>query len=211
MSNGALCMAQPPELVPLRVFAAGSRRVNRKHTRAPWLRMSEGRLWKELCLCIVSSRTRFDMALAAVNTRTIKLGTGVAIASNRIPPVTVHSIATINQIAPGRVILGLGTSSPIIVGKWHGLPYEAPLETMREAVEIIRGVLSAQKTDFHGARYSSEGFRMPLLPKRVPIYVGALNDRMLSLAGEIAEAAPLALLSTSPEREDTILMKNPFE
>src|SRR5271163_4869521 len=48
------------------------------------------------------------MALAAVNTKTIKLGTGVAIASNRIAPVTVHSIATINQLAPGRVILGFG-------------------------------------------------------------------------------------------------------
>jgi 5,10-methylenetetrahydromethanopterin reductase len=44
------------------------------------------------------------MALAAVNTKKIKLGTGVAIATNRIPPVTVHSIATINQLAPGRVI-----------------------------------------------------------------------------------------------------------
>src|SRR5260370_20106344 len=49
------------------------------------------------------------MALAAVNTKTIKLGTGVAIASNRIAPVTVHSIATINQNAPGRVVLGFGT------------------------------------------------------------------------------------------------------
>src|SRR5207249_10891679 len=45
------------------------------------------------------------MALAAVNTKTIKLGTGVAVASNRIPPVTVHSVATINQLAAGRVIL----------------------------------------------------------------------------------------------------------
>ena len=49
------------------------------------------------------------MALAATNTRTIKLGTGVAVASSRIAPVTVHSIATIDQLAPGRVILGFGT------------------------------------------------------------------------------------------------------
>ena len=49
------------------------------------------------------------MALAAEHTNTIKLGTGVAIPSNRIAPVTAHSIATINLLAPGRTILGIGT------------------------------------------------------------------------------------------------------
>ena len=49
------------------------------------------------------------MALAAVNSSKIKLATGISVASNRIPPVTVHSIATINEIAPGRVLLGFGT------------------------------------------------------------------------------------------------------
>ena len=46
------------------------------------------------------------LALAAANTSRIRLGTGVAIAGTRTAPVTAHSIATINQIAPGRVFLG---------------------------------------------------------------------------------------------------------
>src|SRR5712692_5105888 len=49
------------------------------------------------------------MALAAVNTRRIRIGTGVAIAGTRIAPVTAHSIASINQLAPGRIFLGIGT------------------------------------------------------------------------------------------------------
>ena len=49
------------------------------------------------------------LALAAANTSRIRLGTGVAIAGTRIAPVTAHSIASINQIAPGRVFLGIGT------------------------------------------------------------------------------------------------------
>ena len=49
------------------------------------------------------------LALAAANTRRIKIGTGVAIAGTRIAPVTAHSIATINQLAPGRTFLGVGT------------------------------------------------------------------------------------------------------
>jgi alkanesulfonate monooxygenase SsuD/methylene tetrahydromethanopterin reductase-like flavin-dependent oxidoreductase (luciferase family) len=89
------------------------------------------------------------------------------------------------------VILGLGTSSPIIVGQWHGLPYEAPLQTLREATEIIRTIWRSEKTDFTGARYQSKGFRMPMLPQRIPIYFGALNDGMLRLAGEIADGVLL--------------------
>src|SRR6185436_12646863 len=49
------------------------------------------------------------LALAAANTSRIRLGTGVAVAGTRIAPVTAHSIASINQIAPGRVFLGIGT------------------------------------------------------------------------------------------------------
>ncbi len=67
MSSTILCIAAPAELVPLRVFAACSRRVPRGCAQADWHQMSEGRLWKELCLCILSSRTRFELALAAVS------------------------------------------------------------------------------------------------------------------------------------------------
>ena len=49
------------------------------------------------------------LALAAEHTKRIKLGPGVAIPSNRIEPVTAHSIATINLLAPGRAMLGIGT------------------------------------------------------------------------------------------------------
>lgn len=127
------------------------------------------------------------MTAIAGRTKKIILASGVIPVQIRTPVVYAFSAATVDAFAPGRVILGLGTSSPIIVGKWHGLPYEQPLETLREATQIIRGVLGMQKTDFEGARYASHGFRMPLMPQRIPIYFGALNDRMLRLAGEIAD------------------------
>src|SRR5262245_65084976 len=58
------------------------------------------------------------LALAAANTSRIRLGTGVAIAGTRIAPVTAHSIASINKIAPGRVFLGIGTgpTAMVVVG-----------------------------------------------------------------------------------------------
>jgi 5,10-methylenetetrahydromethanopterin reductase len=52
------------------------------------------------------------LALAAANTKRIQIGTGVAIPGTRIAPVTAHSIASINQLAPGRVFLGIGRATP---------------------------------------------------------------------------------------------------
>ncbi|MGD1097966.1 MAG: LLM class flavin-dependent oxidoreductase, partial [Bryobacteraceae bacterium] len=78
------------------------------------------------------------MALAAEHTRRIKLGTLVAIPGNRIAPVTAHSIATINELAPGRAILGVGTG---FTGRnVMGMP-PIPLKTLREHVEVIRPLL----------------------------------------------------------------------
>lgn len=75
------------------------------------------------------------MALVAHHTRSIKIGTRVSILGNRIAPVTAHSIATINELVPGRVILGVGTGF-----NGHtvmGMP-PITLKTMREHIEIIR-------------------------------------------------------------------------
>lgn len=130
-------------------------------------------------------------AAIAARTSTIAMGGGVQPVQIRTPVTYAFSAATVDALAPGRVILGLGTSSPIIVGAWHGLPYEAPIQTMRDAVAVIRAVFAGEKTAVTGARASSNGFRMPLFPKHIPIYVGALNDAMLRLAGEIADGVLL--------------------
>lgn len=130
-------------------------------------------------------------AAIAARTSTIRLAGGVQPIQIRTPVTYAFSAATVDALAPGRAVLGLGTSSPIIVGAWHGLPYEAPLQTMRDAISVIRGVFSGTKTDFDGERASSKGFRMPLFPQKIPIYVGALNDAMLRLAGEVADGVLL--------------------
>lgn len=132
-------------------------------------------------------------AAIAQRTRRVLLASGVIPVQIRSPVVYGFSAATVDAFAPGRVILGLGTSSPVIVGQWHGLSYERPLRQMREAVEVIRQVLRGPtgKTDFAGEIYSSKGFRMPLMPQDVRIYLGALNEGMLRLGGEIADGVLL--------------------
>ena len=126
------------------------------------------------------------MALAATNTRTIKLGTGVAVASSRIAPVTVHSIATINQLAPGRVILGFGTGHT--GRRVMGLPPVKQAE-FREQVRLIHDLLR----DGEGL-YNTEGLSRKIrflhrdrrfidLDDKIPFYVAANGPKSLALAG----------------------------
>ena len=80
------------------------------------------------------------MALAAEHTKHIKLATGVAIPSNRIEPVTAHSIATINLLAPGRTILGVGTG-------FTGPQHDGPAAGHRRSTAQLRrdGAQAAQR------------------------------------------------------------------
>lgn len=130
------------------------------------------------------------MALAAVNSKRIKLGTGVAIASNRIPPVTVHSIATINQLAPGRVILGFGTGHT--GRRVMGLP-PVKQAAFREEVRVIHALLKGGEAEYHTEglsrkiRYLHREMRFIDLDDPIPFYVAANGPRTLALAGEFGD------------------------
>jgi alkanesulfonate monooxygenase SsuD/methylene tetrahydromethanopterin reductase-like flavin-dependent oxidoreductase (luciferase family) len=142
------------------------------------------------------------MALAAVNTRTIKLGTGVAIASNRIPPVTVHSIATINQIAPGRVILGFGTGHT--GRRVMGLP-PVRFADFREQVRVIHDLLKTGEAAYNAEgqsrriRFLNRDRRFINLDDPIPFYVAGNGPRTLGLAGEFGDGI-LTTGVTKPER-----------
>jgi len=130
------------------------------------------------------------MALAAEHTKKIKLATGVAIPSNRIAPVTAHSIATINQLAPGRVILGIGTG---FTGRnTMGLP-PVPLNTMREYVQMCRTLLRGEEVLYReGQRERWIKFLHPNhgyinLKDPIPIYLAANGPKALELTGEVAD------------------------
>jgi len=130
------------------------------------------------------------MALAAEHTTKIKLATGVAIPSNRIAPVTAHSIATINQLAPGRAILGIGTG---FTGRnTMGLP-PVPLNTTREHIQMCRTLLRGEEVLYReGKRERWIKFLHPShgyinLKEPIPIYLAANGPKALELTGEVAD------------------------
>jgi len=130
------------------------------------------------------------MALAAEHTKKMKLATGVAIPSNRIPPVTAHSIATINLLAPGRAILGIGTG---FTGRnTMGLP-PVPLKTVRDYIQQCRTLLQGKELLYRDGdrerwiRFLHTDHGYINLKDPIPIYFAANGPKALALVGELAD------------------------
>ena len=96
-----------------------------------------------------------------------------------------------------------------MIEQWYGLPFEKPLQRVRETTELVRSMLSGAKTDYDGATVHSHNFRLAMAPRAdVPIYLAGLRPKMLELAGEIADGVilnlvPLELVPRMLEHIDT--------
>jgi coenzyme F420-dependent oxidoreductase len=125
----------------------------------------------------------------ACHTSRIKLATGITPVYSRSPALIAQTVAALDEISEGRVVLGLGTSGPLVIENWHGLPFDRPLQRTREYIEIIRLILSAERVDYQGEMFQLKGFRLPFTPvrPRVPVYVASLGPHNLRLTGELAD------------------------
>jgi probable F420-dependent oxidoreductase len=132
---------------------------------------------------------------------TLDLGTGVLALQLRTPMVVAMAGATLQALQPEReVLLGIGISSPVVTERWHGVAFGGnPLARVREYVTLLRLCLSGEKVDFSGDFYQVKGFRLGvrLGERRPKIVVGALNPKMLRLAGELADGVLLNYLPAS--------------
>ena len=89
-----------------------------------------------------------------------RIGTAVVPAQTRTPMVHAMAAMTLSQMTNGNFILGLGLSSPNIVQDWAGQPFDRPLTRMREHIEVLRQMMSGQKTNYEGKTLSVKGFRL---------------------------------------------------
>lgn len=128
------------------------------------------------------------------------LGTGVLALQLRTPMLAVMGAATLQALYPDQeVILGVGISSPTVVGRWHGAEYSArPLAQVREYLQLVRLILNEPVVNFSGEFYHCQSFRLGVRLQRQPkVVLGALNPRMLQLGGEIADGVLLNYLPSS--------------
>jgi probable F420-dependent oxidoreductase len=122
------------------------------------------------------------LALAAVHTDRLRLATGVVNPFTRGPAVLAQHCAALADASDGRFVLGLGSSSNVIVERWNGVPFEKPLTRMRDAIEALRPTLAGDR--------GPGGFKLDTPPAApVPIVVAALRGKMLGLAAELGDGA----------------------
>ncbi len=132
-------------------------------------------------------------------TERVGLATGILTIYSRPPALTAMAAATLADLTGGRFILGLGVGHPDVIEGGYGAVYRRPLTAMREYVEIVRRATDGTKVAFHGRVFRVKEFQLESKSQhRVPIYLAALGERMLRLAGEIADGVVLNWMP--PER-----------
>ena len=152
------------------------------------------------------------MAWIAARTTRINVGSAIMQMPARSPATVAATVATLDLLSGGRVLLGLGTSGPQVAEGWHGQAFGKPLGRTREYVSIVREILRREgPLEHHGEHYdipysgpNATGLGKPLklivhpLRSEIPIYLAAIGPRNVALAAEIADGwLPIFF---SPER-----------
>jgi len=140
-------------------------------------------------------------AFAAV-TDTIKIGSGVVASWTRNAALLASTFSTLDDLAPGRTILGIGAWWDPLASK-VGIDRVRPLKQMREMVESVRALLNDETVSYEGEFVQLDGVELDYVhqerrPKDIPIYIGATGPKMMELTGEIGDGVVLNYL-VSPD------------
>ena len=137
------------------------------------------------------------LALAAAWAPEMRLGIAIIPAFTRGPALLAQSAASLAEAAPGRFVMGVGTSSNVIVENWNGIPFEEPYKRTRDVVKFMRTALRGEKVTETFDSFDVKGFRLQMPPPdpQPPILIAALRQGMLRLAGKVGDGAILNWLS----------------
>ncbi|MBI4081771.1 MAG: LLM class flavin-dependent oxidoreductase [Candidatus Lambdaproteobacteria bacterium] len=130
------------------------------------------------------------LALAAQQTRKIKLGPGVAVAGLRLAPVTANGIATINRLAPGRTFLSVGTGNTAM--RMMGQP-PMRAKPFGEYLRVVRALIRGEEVDYtlngvtHPIRFQMREYNYVDVDHYIPLYVAGFGPRAQALAGELGD------------------------
>ena len=124
------------------------------------------------------------LALAAQQTRSIRIGTGVAVAGLRLAPVTANGIATINRLAPGRTFLGIGTGNTAM--RAMGQP-PMGIKAFEEYIRVVQALLKGEETDYtlngvtHPIQFQNQDFKYIDVENPIPIHVSGFGPKTQAL------------------------------
>ena len=149
---------------------------------------------------VCETRTARDaisvMGAIAYATSHIRIGSGVVNSWTRPASLMSLTFATLDELAPDRMLLGIGAYWDPLAWK-QGIDRRRPVKQMREYIEVTGRLLDMETVTFEGELVAVRDLRLDLghgvarVPKRVPIYVGATGPLMLALSGELADGVML--------------------
>ncbi|HEX3779631.1 MAG TPA: LLM class F420-dependent oxidoreductase [Pseudonocardiaceae bacterium] len=141
------------------------------------------------------------LALVAEWEPRLRLGTAIAPAYTRGPGLLAMTAATIAELAPGRFVLGIGSSSPVIVKDWNGIDFTEPFARTRDTLRFLRAALAGEKVTETYPTFAVRKFKLERPPETPPrIMLAALRPGMLHLAAKEADGAITNWLSADDVR-----------
>jgi 5,10-methylenetetrahydromethanopterin reductase len=169
---------------PIREGMQYARYAESKGFEAVW--QAESRLVREATV---------PMAAYAAVTKRIRVGSGVVNNWTRNIGLLAATFSTLDDLAPGRVVLGIGAWWDPLASK-VGITRTKPLQAMRETVEVTRRLLAMERVTYHGEFVDVDDIEIDIVhgdrsPKNVPIYIGATGMKMMEVAGEIGDGVVL--------------------
>jgi len=137
-----------------------------------------------------------DMAAAAMSTERIRIGSFVAEPYTQHPAQIAAAIATVDELSNGRAMLGLGAGGANF--KELGVELASPARALAEAIRIVRPMLDGELVDVRGRSFTAAGVGLRALEPHpdIPIVLASRGDRVLQVAGELADGAMVATYAT---------------
>jgi probable F420-dependent oxidoreductase len=161
------------------------------HEHREWLRELVDLGYTDIWSSEANAHDAFTvLALAAAWAPELRLGQAVVPVFTRGPALLAQTVASLIDAAPGRVAVGIGTSSNVIVERWNGIPFERPYHHVQDTLRFLRAALAGEKITETYDSFEVKGFRLGLrVQQQPPILVGALRSGMLKLAGREGDGA----------------------
>jgi 5,10-methylenetetrahydromethanopterin reductase len=144
-----------------------------------------------------------NLGLAAHQTRRLLLGPGVSDPYSRHPVLLAASMATLDQVSEGRAQVGIGTGSAL---DKIGIVQDRPVRALREAIDIIRLLLSGQAAQYEGEIFRASTGKLNFTPVRptIPVFVASHSRQTLKLSGKMADGVLLANMGRREAIESAI-------
>lgn len=135
----------------------------------------------------------------AVSTNHIRLATGVINIFSRSATLIASTLATLDEMSNGRMILGIGTGH-VVITPYHSVEFHDPLNRMREYLAVFNQLVAGSNVNYEGKYLQVRNLRLNMRPvrRKIPVYVATVGERLAKVAGEIADG--LLFVLPSPRR-----------